>query len=405
MKLAHSEPAIKHSVIALSLLHQRCHQYDALKLENMQDIVMHHQKALVSARALLENAHDFEVPKVLLLCMLFVCYANHTGQYAVAQTHLTSGLKILQQHQQKLALAPCLSKSIHGAGDADIDALAESFGRLDFQAMTFSDNRAPYQYSLFPLQSRGHVSVPSVPPLFTGIGEASTCLMKLARNFMYLTDLLEKGEISRDEFVLQTAAYGEALNIWNHSFAAFQRHGVDQHGRAHGIMLAIYHLVLQSLIAFEYRGFESDWDIFLPSFAAITEKARAFAQLDATLSTQTTDAAFSFNIGTTIPLFITAIKCRDPGIRREAIRLLRERRRLEGVWDSAGAAAVAERLVVLEEQTAASVKYATDVPEEARVHSTMITAERDRKVVHATFLRRVGGLEGSWEATECSIGF
>src|ERR1700712_1146320 len=103
MKLAHSEPDIKHSVVVLSLLHQRCNQLDALKLENMQDIMTHHQQALVSARSLLDKGDESDVPTVLLLCILFVCYANLTGQYVAAQIHLASGLKILHQHLQRLA--------------------------------------------------------------------------------------------------------------------------------------------------------------------------------------------------------------------------------------------------------------------------------------------------------------
>jgi cholestenol delta-isomerase len=405
MKLVHSEPAIKHSVIALSLLHQRYDQFDACKTENTQDAIKQHQIALSSARVLLENAQHDDVPKVLLLCILFVCYANVTGQYAAAQTHLASGLKILHQHQQKLEPDFSIAKSIHTTRDSNIEALAEYFSRLDFQAMTFSDNRAPYDYASFPLRTSGRISAPLIPGRFVTINDASIVLMDLARKFMYLTDLLEKGAIPPTEFFQTLATFPQAVDDWNSAFLALKLIGIDEEARPSIAILEIYHVLLKLLVIFDYQGIESSWDIFLPSFTLIVEIAFAFMEMDAALSDQTTGIAFSFNLGITIPLFITAIKCRDPSIRREAIRLLRVKRRVEGVWDSLGAAAVAERLMHLEEQSSTLVSNAVDIPEMARVHSTMIAAETEKRMVTATFLRRSGGLDEPWVRTECVITY
>jgi hypothetical protein len=402
MKLAHSEPAIKHCVIALSLLHQRCQQKDALRTENMQDILMQHQKALTNARVLLETGHESDVSKVLLVCMLFVCYANHTGQYAVGQTHLSSGLKILHQYRQKST--PDLTL-MYSTQNANVDALAEVFSRLDFQAMTFSDDRAPYQYSSYPLWSPDHMSTPIAFQDFCHLNDASISLMEIARNFMYFSDSLEKGETPRTEFIRKQAQYSQMLVHWEDKFSALKCSYLDSQAQPQLSLLVMYHLTLKVIAGCAHDGFESSWDIFVPSFATIIKNAYAFVQMDDALISKANDTVFSFNIGITIPLFITAIKCRDPGVRREAIRLLRHRRRLEGVWDSIGAAAVAEKVMLLEERTVVSVGIATDVPEEARIHNTMIMVNREEKRAYATLLYRSATSINGWEQTKCVINF
>jgi hypothetical protein len=49
------------------------------------------------------------------------------------------------------------------------------------------------------------------------------------------------------------------------------------------------------------------------------------------------------------PLYLAALRCRDPVVRWEAVELLKKRRSREGLWDSTLLATVAERVVRIEE--------------------------------------------------------
>jgi hypothetical protein len=59
--------------------------------------------------------------------------------------------------------------------------------------------------------------------------------------------------------------------------------------------------------------------------------------------------SFSTNSGVVPSLYMTAARCRDPAIRREALKLLRTCDRREGLWDSNVAADIAGKIIDIEE--------------------------------------------------------
>lgn len=92
---------------------------------------------------------------------------------------------------------------------------------------------------------------------------------------------------------------------------------------------------------------------------------------------------FSMDLGIIGPLYMVASQCRDPGIRRKAIALLRSASIQEGVWNSFLTAKVAEKVVEIEEAGLANVRGCSDVPEWCRifdVHPTFDPVHR-RSVV------------------------
>ena len=73
---------------------------------------------------------------------------------------------------------------------------------------------------------------------------------------------------------------------------------------------------------------------------------------DDTSSSPKTHIRFGFETGFIVQLYITAIKCRHPSVRRRALAVLANSWRLEGFWDSHVAVKMAERLIELEEEGA-----------------------------------------------------
>ena len=85
-----------------------------------------------------------------------------------------------------------------------------------------------------------------------------------------------------------------------------------------------------------------------------------------------------FDDGLVASLFSAATRCRDRNIRRQAIKLLVEHPRREGLWDSAAAVKVACWLVNLEEEAMLD----GSVPESSRLRiEKMDTNLTERKVV------------------------
>jgi hypothetical protein len=83
---------------------------------------------------------------------------------------------------------------------------------------------------------------------------------------------------------------------------------------------------------------------------------------------------FAFDIQSVMPLDWAAKKCRDPVVRRRAIRLLKARPRREGFWDSIVAAKVCEWVVSVEEEG----MVGADVKDEARARGVGVGLELGR---------------------------
>ncbi|KAK3696523.1 hypothetical protein LTR37_017941 [Vermiconidia calcicola] len=108
------------------------------------------------------------------------------------------------------------------------------------------------------------------------------------------------------------------------------------------------------------------------------------------------EGGFSFHPDVSHPSYHIATKCRDPAIRRRAVQLLRTLNRREAFWDSTVAAAIAERVVEIEERMLLTTG---DLPaEEHRIHSVTLDSEITKSAGKhkATFYLKPKGLGGPW---------
>lgn len=79
---------------------------------------------------------------------------------------------------------------------------------------------------------------------------------------------------------------------------------------------------------------EMTYDNFLPGFTDIVSTCSLLLTIPPHLTPQPNSSSrFSFSIGIVPPLHLTATKCRDPHVRRQAIELLFRSQRQEGLWD------------------------------------------------------------------------
>ena len=120
--------------------------------------------------------------------------------------------------------------------------------------------------------------------------------------------------------------------------------------------------------------------------------------------------SFSFSPGVVSPLYVIMTRCRDPTIRREALLLLRTCKRREGLWDSALAATLGQKIINIEEGRACTlhndiadpstklgngraVTSAGQIPNHARVRMVKPTFLPDRRCIERYYLGWSGSLE------------
>lgn len=145
--------------------------------------------------------------------------------------------------------------------------------------------------------------------------------------------------------------------------------------------LGMYHMQMQywtAMIRLECKPFrnETSFDAHTDKFKKLIDIATAFSSINAIPEAAGVDACIGFT-----PIYFSvigncvALRCRDPIVRREAIKLMRDLKTTDGRWDAGkweaqAAAEVAENIMILEEANA-KVPHVTschDIPDTARLH-------------------------------------
>ncbi|KAH7077908.1 hypothetical protein BKA63DRAFT_274237 [Paraphoma chrysanthemicola] len=399
LQLSHSEPAIKHGILALSTMHERYETSTPVFTTDSNDFAfvqyMHavqHSKRLLAAHQ--EGKIGLEM--VLIACIIFTSYENLVGNYHTASMHLRNGLRILQQH----------------GSEVKEGAVANVLYRFDLQAMTFSDNAAVYIYGLDTAPV-----CPRIPDGYTTNESARDDLVRLMRCMFWLAGVIDRhpGAASHPTWLATHSALTSSFEQWDSRFAGYllTAEQNDPKIRAGDTLLKMSALTIRIVMGSGAgTTTEMAWDAFLDRFKDIVDLAERMPVLNThvawihttpsardsasssstsipsrtrriapkstpathlpmpytptsvfshiTSSLQGTPPATtqqqhqprfspSFELSPIVPLFIVACRCRDPTTRRRAIALLLSYRRREGVWDSRGAGMVGARCMAREE--------------------------------------------------------
>ena len=360
LQLSQSEPAIKYAILALSSLHRRYEKPNFLESgKKCSDALLQYNRAVAHTTKLLSTPGPEAFLKALVACVLFVCYENIMSNYTAARIHLQNGLRILTTSSSP-------ARECNNFLGPIPDDIIQTFSRLDFQAMSFSDSGAPYPY----MSSQASRNSPGiVNPVFSNVAEATHALFEnIGYVFTVLNDTNDP-TFSVEIFHTKIDICRTQLNRWDTAFQTLLLSWPKAPSDALGhscILLRTYYVIFDIIVSAGVYGQESLYDAHIPSFTHIVSLIEGFP----TESSATN--IFSFELGTIFPLFFTAIKCRHPVTRRRAIALLNAAKRREGMWESIGAARVAEFVMKLEEKDLGDGEVVT---EWKRVHDTHVRVD------------------------------
>lgn len=170
-----------------------------------------------------------------------------------------------------------------------------------------------------------------------------------------------------------------ALTRWFSAFKSLIASGTNKAA----IHLEIQHFYLSFLLFTCRTTQEVDCDAYTADFARIVCLAGPFMEDNHNPGMSTTPT-FTLESGILPSLYLISAKCRDPGIRREAIALLSKSNCQEGMWEGPLFARFMEQVVVLEEGDASGgagaargVQNAGDVPEFARLCDVVLAATEE----------------------------
>ncbi|GAB7358587.1 hypothetical protein MBLNU230_g2647t1 [Neophaeotheca triangularis] len=144
-----------------------------------------------------------------------------------------------------------------------------------------------------------------------------------------------------------------ALRQWKQAVLASNFHPSAQAtSPAASYLLTLYYHTAVIILSTLHTPNEAIFDTLTPHFSATVNAARNLLQTwsaSPKTKTQHYSLLYSFDLGITPPMFLTASRCRDPAIRRLAVDLMLQASDYHGAWQDRYTGLCARRLIELEE--------------------------------------------------------
>lgn len=444
LQISHQEPAILHASIALGSMHRKFKESGVstavLRLNDPCQVFSLRQyvKAIGSLRKRLNSTGDSQTRDVsLITCLLFICLEMIQGQRLGALTHLQTGLRILSGSEvlkNDKSSEPRRQLVLKHDPDILIDQLTEVFARMDYNSTMFG-LPSPH-LRLVPEQSVGKPFA-WVPATFFNIQEARQFLDSLSSAvFRFRGDLLEISTTLVTDPTLDAAA----VIVWQHATARnldlsnyptiLSQHRAIQGGLAvwlsaldaykdrssslfcHQdskaiILLEIQHFYASFLMSNCQTTKEMNCDSFNSDFKRIIDLATSYFKDKSPKDVMAEPLSHSFTLepGVIPSLYLIAMKCRDPIMRRQAILMISHATCQEGMWEGSLIARYVEQIADSEETAACTIEPplgSRDIPEFARFSDVVLALSENPghgRLICARYRHEIDGELYVWEET------
>jgi hypothetical protein len=395
LQVCNEEPFACHAVIAIGALN--------IAMETVQDAPErglsiearrkygepHHKFALQQYGKALKLMRDlpreskFYYRNALMSCLLTTCFENYIGNQDAALAQAQVGINLLIEREKSVCAGkPSLSYFLKSRSAEDND-LFSTFARLETLVSMFQGvmSQVPSRL-LSPLGPEDSASFRDMPAVFDSVREARICwdlsIKRALRwknvylhhaNFSFLdlgenniTDGLKKTDDFSKRLRIEAELFNSAKEQWLRAFRPlFDRSRKDKGSKDFLGASVLMIKFLSSTIATALQGSkEAHCDVFLQDFIMLVDLARDL--LENSPSDQRR-AVVLFDDSLVASLFNVATRCRERGVRKEAIELLQRYPRREGLWDSEMAVAVCTWVMNQEEEGMVDGQ----VPEAARL--------------------------------------
>ncbi|KAF9877889.1 hypothetical protein CkaCkLH20_04465 [Colletotrichum karsti] len=358
LQMAHAEPVVNQMLIALGARHEAFRSDGPV--EDPEAIMLcrradhEYVKAITMFRDHVEE-HKYTRLHITLTCSaLCIAFDWLRGVDAEANVHLTQGLNTLSEWMSG-------EVSVHG-GTA-LDSPEGHFIRKYLKPI----------FITMALQTRTMPNPPKIPltlvcaedgnfTSFETVTDARDALVFLLA-YLFPWVLSYYTTNAKVNPSLQHDVHSQLLK-WERCIEDLVRRNPDMDSDPRLAILKLWHISAKLLFFGENAQSERMYDAFIDCFEAQVVLVEWLNE-----RSDIPQCRFSVDMGAVPALYYTAVKCRNPGIRRRAIELMKRWPRREAVYDSLACAALAEEIMKIEEGLEQGNVVATeaDVPGHARV--------------------------------------
>ncbi|KAJ9227401.1 transcriptional regulator family: Fungal Specific TF [Paecilomyces variotii] len=402
-QLSFWDPAVRHAIIAVSATHEQrilaassVQQSTVSQTQRNEKLVLEqYNKAIHHLITHSSSPTGGRVEPTLITCCLFIFLEIMRGNFSQALNHVEAGLNIITDLKRR------------GILDAVDKELVELFVRLNIQKSLFGR----------PLMT---LNAPKADPdssscraSFSTISEARVLLDSLTERALKFIRLTKSGQdcsLTTTELLGVQTHITTALDNWSRQFERLTRSKRIKRSDSRGpLILKMQYLVARIWLKTCLSPDEMVFDNHISDFEEIISIATTFINDEATnpQKKESHDSCGSFcgEMGIIPPLYYTALKCREPILRRKAINLISSYHRREGMWEGILYAKVAEFVMAMEEEKQLSlpVEMRGLPASTCRVYEVLIPEEATGNSVRFLLLSKPDGVDGNWYSKTRSI--
>ena len=357
------EPAVLHAVLALSSAHKsevldgsHLGSQDSLPNEQERFMLQHYSTAINHLRPHFSVKDRTSVHVALIACIVFVYLELTRGHFRTAQTHVQNGIKLLCELSLSTEEDGTLSRKL--STDPIDEWIIEALSSLHLQLALLNPAN---QTTFLGLQSSG----PEIPVLFGSCNQARKSLDQLLNKVFVLSEQVRQQENFKsrthrlDLFHRQQCIRAELsswLAVYKSSLASMSDLMPLRSKFAYKMLCSYYTIASIMVDTCLSSACETRFDHHSKDFISIVDFAIGLWKLSFT--TPIKQKLFGYTakhtdstgeMGWIPPLYYVAIKCRVHRVRLQAIRLLNLSPHREGLWVATTVAAVARKVMQIEE--------------------------------------------------------
>ena len=363
LQTSHCDDAVRAAVIALGAIGERLSINNLLTLDNEQANACHsfahlqYYKALRYLRERISNNPDGSANFAVILSFLFTVFEFLQGDDTASLIHLRGGLNILRRGQGSLSMGFQMTASKQ---DPLTHEILRIFSTMDLQATIWLGRKA------FPAP----IMVPINDPesylehldQFSTLDEASESLnhrIVSTYHFQRLVATYDSRDsveqvprevhVEKEKLILQLKKWLVSLEALvrkpcgEFNTEMLERITVLKINYESGLLMLT--ACLQASDQQFYTNHELEFRKIITLAKAVVGPRKNIERIVAANNSKNPLSVFSFYIGVIRPLYLTAIKCQNMNVCREAIALLSSSPWREGAWESATMARIAARRV------------------------------------------------------------
>jgi hypothetical protein len=332
MQFSNFEPAVRHSIIAISSLYEKLYASPRAANQGYDlKFAIKHYNAAIQKLTSTNNE-----PVILLVCVLFVCIEFLQGNKENAFAHSQHGIRLLRRVESDIPwIKEYLSPIFRRLG-----VVPFFFGKTVESLPNIAGTEFFIPASLYSLSAAQYH--------LDGLMSQTIQLVRLGDSYRYG---IHQNQAVLAEILEMQNKILQSLELWRSGIAKLQhRRSLSEERDITYCNLLMRHDVCLIWTRMALAVDEVPYDNYIDTFRSLIRQA---ALLGPNLGREGANCGFSFEMGLLPLMYFVVMKCRDLPIRLEALAIMRQYGATrEVLWDIDTMFLVARRFVEIEHEVA-----------------------------------------------------